>query len=93
MQPKIYEEDPKVSIVVPVYNMEEYLTVGLDTLVEQSLEDIEIIIVNHGSTDCSQEIIDYYVYRFSDKIRAFSIPNSGSWMRRNYGREKGEEDM
>lgn len=88
MQPNIYEENPKVSIVVPVYNMEEYLTECLDTLVEQSLEDIEIIIVNDGSTDRSQEIIDDYVYRFSDKIRAFSIPNSGLGMARNYGIQK-----
>ena len=68
--------------------MEEYLTECLDTLVEQSLEDIEIIIVNDGSTDRSQEIIDDYVYRFSDMIRSFSKPNSGLGMARNYGIQK-----
>ena len=42
---------PKVSIIVPVYNVEEYLERCLDSLVNQTLKDIEIIIVNDGSTD------------------------------------------
>ena len=48
---------PKVSVIVPVYNVEEYLERCLDSLVNQTLKDIEIIIVNDGSTDGSKEII------------------------------------
>lgn len=88
MEYNVYKDNPKVSIIVPVYNMESYLAECLDTLVEQSLDEIEIIVINDGSTDRSQEIIDDYVYRFSDKIRAFSIPNSGLGMARNYGIKK-----
>ena len=44
---------PKVSIVVPVYNTERYLTKCIESLINQSLEEIEIIIVNDGSTDNS----------------------------------------
>ena len=47
----------KVSIIVPVYNTEKYLSKCLDSLVKQTLDDIEIILVNDGSTDHSQEIL------------------------------------
>ena len=46
----------KVSVIVPVYNVEKYLEKCLDSLVNQSLEEIEIIVVNDGSTDNSQAI-------------------------------------
>jgi hypothetical protein len=50
----------KVSIIVPVFNVEEYLVECLDSLVKQQLEDIEIICVNDGSTDDSLKIIKDY---------------------------------
>ena len=49
---------PKVSIIVPVYNVEKYIDKCLKSLVEQTLDDIEIIIVNDGSTDDSKKVID-----------------------------------
>ena len=52
---------PKVSVIVPVYNVEEYLERCLDSLVNQTLKDIEIIIVNDGSTDGSKEKIQKYI--------------------------------
>lgn len=79
------ELEPKVSIIVPVYNMENYLQECLESLVEQTLDDIEIIIVNDGSTDDSQDIIDEFAYEYSDKIRAFTIKNSGLGEARNFG--------
>ena len=51
---------PKVSIIVPVYNVEKYLCQCLDSLVNQTLTDIEIICVDDGSTDSTPEIIDEY---------------------------------
>ena len=50
----------KVSIIVPVYNVENYLEICLDSLVNQTLKEIEIIIVNDGSPDNSQKIIEKY---------------------------------
>ena len=56
----------KVSIIVPVYNVEAYLKKCLDSLVNQTLEDIEIIVVNDGTKDNSQSIIDEYVAKYPD---------------------------
>ena len=51
----------KVSVIVPVYNTEKYLSKCLDSLVKQTLSDIEIIVVNDESPDNSQKIIDKYM--------------------------------
>ena len=51
----------KVSVIVPVYNVEKYLKKCLESLINQSLKDIEIIIVNDGSPDNSEEIILNYI--------------------------------
>ena len=50
----------KVSVIIPVYNVEEYLESCLDSVVNQTQKDIEIIIINDGSPDNSQKIIDKY---------------------------------
>ena len=52
----------KVSIIVPVYNVEAYLETCLDSLVNQTLEEIEIVVVNDGSPDNSQKIIDKFAF-------------------------------
>ena len=59
---------PKVSIIVPVYNTEKYLEKCLNSLVNQSLEDIEIIIVNDGSTDNSEKIINNFKSNYPNKL-------------------------
>ncbi len=87
------QTEPLVSIIVPVFNMEHYLGECLDSLVNQSLDNIEIIIVNDGSTDNSLTIIEDYAYRYSDKIRYFSIDNSGLGKARNYGIAKARAKM
>ena len=51
---------PKVSILVPIFNVEKYLRQCLDSVVNQSLKDIEIICINDGSTDSSPKIIQEY---------------------------------
>lgn len=53
-------QNPLVSIIIPVYNTEEYLEECLDSLVNQTLEDIEIICINDASTDSSPEILERY---------------------------------
>ena len=59
------KEKPLVSIIVPVYNVEEYLEKCLDTLIGQTLKNIEIICVNDGSTDNCGEILNKYSQRDS----------------------------
>ena len=51
---------PKVSVIIPVYNVEKYLRECLDSVVNQTLKDIEIICVNDGSTDNSLQILEEY---------------------------------
>lgn len=84
--------DIKVSIIVPVYNVEAYLERCLDSLVNQTLEDIEIIVVNDGTPDNSQEIIDKYVKEYPNKVFGYIKENGGLSDARNYGMQyaKGE---
>ena len=50
----------KISVIVPVYNVEKYLPKCLDSLVNQTFDDFEVIVINDGSPDNSQDIIDEY---------------------------------
>ncbi|MBR2534215.1 MAG: glycosyltransferase family 2 protein [Erysipelotrichaceae bacterium] len=80
-----------ITIVVPVYNTEEYLEECLDSLIRQSYSDIHIICVNDGSTDGSQEIIERY--KNEDlRVSSYLIPNSGAASARNYGIDRFMED-
>ena len=67
---------PKVSIVIPVYNVEPYLRECMDSVVNQTLKDIEIICVNDGSTDNSLEILKEYASKDA-RIKIIDKPNSG----------------
>ena len=58
-------EDIKVSIIVPVYNVARYLGDCLDSIINQTLDDIEIICINDGSTDNSLEILEEYAKKDS----------------------------
>lgn len=72
----------KISIVVPIYNSSKYLNKCLDSLVNQTLEDIEIILINDGSTDESEKILKEY----NDKrIKYISKKNEGIGKTRNRG--------
>lgn len=74
----------KVSLIVPVFNTEKYLRECLDSLVSQTLHDIEIVCVNDGSTDSSSTILAEYARRDS-RIRVLSQPNQGLSAARNTG--------
>ncbi|MGN6711826.1 CDP-glycerol glycerophosphotransferase family protein [Anaerocolumna jejuensis] len=78
----------KVSIIVPVYNVEKYLTVCMESLVHQSLEDIEIIVVNDGSPDNSIKILEKYEKKYPAKVRVFTTENRGVSHARNYGLDR-----
>lgn len=73
------------SIIVPVYNVEKYLSKCLDSMLNQSFQDFEIVVVNDGSPDNSQLIIDEYAKKFPEKVKAFIKENGGLSDARNFG--------
>lgn len=75
----------KLSIIVPVYNADKYLEKCLDSLVNQTMDDYEVILVNDGSKDSSQSIIDSYVNQYPELIRAVTVENGGQGRARNIG--------
>ena len=78
------QDNPKVSVVIPVYNAEKYLRECLDSVVNQALKDIEIICVDDGSTDSSPEILREYAAKDS-RVKVFSQEKSNSGAARNNG--------
>ncbi len=81
-----------ISIIVPVYNTEKYLKKCLDSLVNQSLSNIEIICINDGSKDNSLKILKEYKNNYKDKIIIIDKKNEGVWKGRVDGvrKAKGE---
>jgi glycosyltransferase involved in cell wall biosynthesis len=75
----------KVSIIIPVYNAEKHLGQCLDSIISQTLKEIEIICIDDCSTDNSKDIIEEYISK-DNRIRSFSmLKNSGSGLARNKG--------
>lgn len=80
---------PKISVIIPVYNNAAYLPQCLDSLLSQSFQDYECIIVDDGSNDGSDNICDNYQKRDS-RLRVFHIKNQGVSHARNVGIEKAK---
>ena len=76
---------PKVSVIVPFYNVGPYIEKCLESLVNQTLEDIEIILVNDGSQDNSDQKVKQYQIKYPYKIKCYEKPNGGLGDARNYG--------
>ena len=76
---------PKVSVIVPIYNVEKYLEKCINSLLSQTLEDIQIILVNDGSKDNSGTIAKKYAERNKDKVIYVEKENGGLSDARNYG--------
>lgn len=81
----------KLSIIVPIYNAEKYLGNLMESIVDQITDEIEIILVNDGSTDRSLEICKAYEEKYTN-IFVKTIENSGSGMARNHGIEMARGD-
>lgn len=75
--------NPKVTIIVPAYNTEKYINKCLTSLINQTYKNIEIIVVNDGSTDNTNEIVENFAYS-DDRIKLFNIENSGVSNARNF---------
>ena len=82
----------KLSVIVPVYNAEEYLRECVESILGQTMDDLELILINDGSPDDSQRIINEFVSAFPEKVRSLTIDNGGQGRARNFGIElaKGE---
>lgn len=78
----------KVSIILPVYNTSKYLEQCMESLLNQTLEEIEIIAVNDGSTDNSLEILKRYQSENPNKVYVYNIENHGVSFARNFGLSK-----
>ena len=72
----------KVSVIIPVYNVEEYLHDCMESVVNQTLKDIEIICVNDGSTDNSRKILQEYADKDS-RVKIIDKENGGLSSARN----------
>ena len=82
---------PKISIIIPVYNVEKYLEQCLKSLINQTFKDIEIICINDGSTDNSLEILEAF-QKQDERIKIINKQNEGQGIARNEGLKiaKGE---
>lgn len=75
---------PKISVIVPVYNTAKYLHRCLDSILQQSFKDFEVLLVDDGSTDGSGKICDEYIAKDS-RVRVFHKDNGGVSSARNVG--------
>ena len=83
----------KISVIVPVYNVDRYLSRCLDSLINQSFGDYEILLINDGSTDNSLEICQRYQQFNPNLIKVYSKSNGGLSDARNYGLDKCDSDF
>ena len=82
----------KISVIIPVYNVEDYISETLDSLMNQTIKDFEIIIINDGSTDKSLEIIEGYMNKHKN-IVLINQENGGPSKARNRGIEEANGEF
>lgn len=78
-----------ISVIVPVYNVEQYLEQCIDSLINQTYNNLEILLINDGSTDSSQKICERYV-EIDSRIKLYNKQNEGLGLTRNYGLDKAK---
>ena len=82
----------KITLIVPVYNSEQYIKKCLESILNQTYKNYEILVVNDGSKDNSQEIIDEYKNKYPEKIIAIKQENKGVAVTRNESIKKANGD-
>ena len=83
---------PLISIIIPVYNVEKYLDKCMQSVLAQTYENFEVILVDDGSIDCSGEICDRYVEK-DGRVTAYHKPNGGLSDARNFGVEHANAEI
>jgi len=76
---------PAISVVMPVYNCEQYVSMAIESILKQSFTDFEFIIIDDGSSDSSSEIIQQFKDPRINYLR--NIVNRGNYQARNHGME------
>lgn len=76
---------PQVSVVIPVYNGDRYIAAAIESVLAQTWQDFEIIVVDDGSSDHTPAILQRYGEQYGDRVRAVSQSNQGVAMARNHG--------
>ncbi len=76
---------PRFSIIVPVYQVEAYLPKCIESILAQSCQDFELLLIDDGSPDGCGQLCDDYAARHPDRIRAIHQPNGGAGAARNHG--------
>ncbi|NJO78993.1 MAG: glycosyltransferase [Cyanobacteria bacterium RM1_2_2] len=77
---------PQVSVIIPSYNCEPYLAEAIDSVLAQTYQNFEIIVIDDGSTDCTAELLQTY----GSQIRAIHQPNQGVALARNHGIQQAQ---
>ena len=81
----------KISVIIPVYNVEKYLSACVNSVINQTYKNLEIILVDDGSTDKSGEICDEYALK-DERIKVYHKQNGGLSSARNYGLDRKNGD-
>ena len=81
-----------ISVILPVYNVENYLQYAMDSLKKQTYKNFEIILVNDGSTDNSGKLCDKYSEKYSN-VKVFHKENGGLSDARNFGVKKAKGEF
>ena len=87
----MYIPNPKISVIVPVYNVEKYLHRCVDSILAQTFNDFELLLIDDGSKDKSGAICDEYAAKDS-RVRVFHKENGGVSSARNLGLENAKGD-
>ena len=82
---------PKISIIIPIYNVEKYLRRCLDSVIQQTFTDFEIICINDGSPDNSLHILEDYASK-DNRIKIITQKNQGLSIARNNGLKIAQGD-
>ena len=83
----------KVSVIIPVYNAEKYLNQCISSVANQTMQDIEIIAINDGSTDNSLNVLDELSQRYKGKLKVYTKENGGAGSARNIGIENANGEF
>lgn len=83
---------PLISVIVPVYNVKKYVGKCLDSILKQKYENLDILVIDDGSTDGSGEICDKYATK-DKRVRVFRKKNGGLSDARNFGLRKAKGDI
>ena len=85
-------EDYLISVIIPIYNTEKYLRESLDSVINQSYKNLDIILINDGSTDNSKKICEEYVNKDS-RVRLINQENKGAAIAKNIGLDLIKGDL